>query len=220
MAEGCTTHPVGYVEGWFVDPDVRQQGVGKALVKAAQEWATRQGCREMASDARLANSVSIAAHKALGFHDDLPTVHFRKWLPATLPQGKASVKPAHQLTLVALEGAFVICRLAADAPLPDWAASGSFVSITRTAEELSVVCREGAVPEAVRCERGWRCLRVAGTLDFSLTGVLASLLGPLADAGVSVFGLSTFDTDYLLVKEKDLPRATEALRRAGHSFRR
>jgi len=122
-----------------------------------------------------------------------------------------------RLTVVPLEGAYAVCRLAADAPLPAWAAGGPFLSITRTADELSVVCRQAVVPEGVRCERGWRCLRVAGTLDFSLVGVLASLLGPLADAGVSVFAVSTFDTDYLLVKEEYLAAAVEVLRRAGHS---
>ncbi len=81
MADGCTTHPVGYVEGWYVDPDMRQKGVGRALVVAAEEWAFSQGCREMASDAQLANVISIAAHKALGFTDEAPTVRFRKWLP-------------------------------------------------------------------------------------------------------------------------------------------
>jgi hypothetical protein len=93
---------------------------------------------------------------------------------------------------------------------------GSFLSVTRTADELSVVCAQDAVPGGVRCERGWRCLRVAGTLEFSLVGVLASLLGPLADAAVGVFVVSTFDTDYLLVKERDFGRAVEALRRHGH----
>jgi aminoglycoside 6'-N-acetyltransferase I len=82
MADGCTTHPVGYLEGWFVDPDMRQKGVGGKLVEAAEQWAASHGCREMASDARLANSISIAAHKALGFSDEPPSVRFRKWLPA------------------------------------------------------------------------------------------------------------------------------------------
>jgi len=119
------------------------------------------------------------------------------------------------LTLVPLDGRFAVCRLPAGAGVPGWAAGGPLVSITRTAEELSVVCRDEAVPDGVRCERGWRCLRVAGVLDFSLTGVLASLLGPLAAAGVSVFVVSTFDTDYLLVKEDKWAEATEVLRRAG-----
>ncbi len=118
-------------------------------------------------------------------------------------------------TLVPLEGTFAVCRLDPDSPLPGWA-SGPFVSVTRTADELSVVCLEEGVPDGVRCERGWRCLRVAGALDFALVGVLASLLGPLADAGVSAFAVSTFDTDYLLVKDGDYGRAVDALRRAGH----
>jgi uncharacterized protein len=123
------------------------------------------------------------------------------------------------MTLVPLEDMFAVCRLAADAPLPAWAVGGSagpFVSITRTADELSIVCRQGAVPEGIRCERGWRCLRVAGTLDFTLTDVLASLLDPLAEARVAVFVVATFDTDYLLVKEDRLDAAVEVLRREGH----
>jgi hypothetical protein len=121
------------------------------------------------------------------------------------------------LRLVPLEGTFAVCRLAPDAPVPAWAVGGPFVSVTRTGEELSVVCRREAVPDGVRCERGWRSLRVAGQLDFSLVGGLSSLLGPLADAGVSVFVVSTFDTDYLLVKASDFERAVDVLRRAGHA---
>jgi hypothetical protein len=125
------------------------------------------------------------------------------------------------MTLVPLEGTFAVCRMAADAPLPAWSFGGSagpFLSITRSADELSIVCRQGAVPEGIRCERGWRCLRVAGTLDFSLAGVLASLLAPLAEARVAVFVVSTFDTDYLLVKEDRLDLAVEVLRREGHAI--
>ena len=120
----------------------------------------------------------------------------------------------HRLTLLLLSGSYAVCRLPADAALPAWAA-GDLVSLIRTADELTVVCPEGAVPKAVRCERGWTALRVAGVLDFSLVGVLASLLGPLAEAGVSVFALSTFDTDYLLVRGQDLADAAVALRAAG-----
>jgi hypothetical protein len=122
---------------------------------------------------------------------------------------------AHRIELIVLSGTYAICRLPSDAAFPAWA-TGELVCITRTADELSVVCREDAVPEGARCERGWRCLRVAGTLGLSLVGVLASLLVPLAGAGVGVFAISTFDTDYLLVREADLARATEALRAAGH----
>src|SRR5205823_2365886 len=79
FVDGCTTRPVGYVEGWFVDPDVRRQGIGRKLVEAAERWAA-QGCREMASDAHLGNTVSHAAHQALGFEESERLVHFRKRL--------------------------------------------------------------------------------------------------------------------------------------------
>jgi hypothetical protein len=94
--------------------------------------------------------------------------------------------------------------------------TGTFFSITRTADELSVVCQQSLVPDDIRCERDWRCLRVAGTMAFSMVGVVAALVTALAEAGVSVFVVSTFDTDYLLVKEHDLEKAVAALRAAGH----
>ena len=126
---------------------------------------------------------------------------------------------SHHLNLIVVDGTFAVCRLETDAPIPPWASAGSFFSITRTADELSIVCHEDAVPEGVISERGWCCLRVAGTMPFSVVGVLASLTAPLADAGISVFAISTFDTDYLLVKEKDRAAAVEALRGRGHSVR-
>ena len=106
-----------------------------------------------------------------------------------------------------------VCKLDKDAPVPAWASSGTFFSITRTADELSVVCQQSLVPDGVRCERDWRCLLVAGTMEFSMIGVVASLVTPLAEAGISVFVISTFDTDYMLVKEVDLERALAAFER-------
>jgi hypothetical protein len=119
------------------------------------------------------------------------------------------------LTLVVLPECYAICRLAADAPWPTWAI-GDFVSVTRTTDELSVVCPQKAVPPEIWCESGWRCLRVAGTLDFATVGIVASLTAPLAEASISVFVMSSFDTDYVLVREQDLARACAALRRHGH----
>jgi hypothetical protein len=124
---------------------------------------------------------------------------------------------SRQLALLVLDETFAVSRLSGDAPVPTWANAGSFFSVTRTAEELSIVCRQDVVPESVPCERGWRCLRVVGTLPFSAVGVLAALATPLAAAGVSVFAVSTFDTDYLLVKENDLAAAADALQRQGHT---
>jgi hypothetical protein len=123
----------------------------------------------------------------------------------------------HRLNLTVVDGTFAVCRLGAEATIPPWATAGHFFSITRTADELSVVCRQDAVPEGVVGERGWRCLRVAGTMPFSVVGVLASLAAPLAEAGISVFVVSTFDTDYLLVKDNDLTAALDALQRQGHA---
>jgi len=125
----------------------------------------------------------------------------------------------HKLQLIVLPDLYTICRLDKDVPVPEWASSGAFLSITRTCDELSIVCQEWLVPEGVRCERGWRCLGVAGTMDFSMIGVVASLVTPLAEAGVSVFVVSTYDSDYLLVKADDLERASAALRAAGHTVR-
>jgi hypothetical protein len=113
--------------------------------------------------------------------------------------------------LLVLAGRYTICRLPADASVP-----AAFFSVTRTPDELSMVCEEAQAPAGTRCESGWRMLQVAGPLAFSLTGVLAGIAGPLAEAGVSIFAISTFDTDYVLVKEENLEKAMAALRAAGH----
>ena len=118
--------------------------------------------------------------------------------------------------LSVLPGSFAMVRLAADAPLPPWATQGGFFSVTRTSDELSVVCLAGQVPRGVSAETGWRALKVKGPFALSEIGVLAGLAAPLAKANVSLFAISTFDTDYLLVSEKQLHGAIVALRSAGH----
>jgi putative acetyltransferase len=217
FAEGCESRPVGYVEGWFVDADLRRRGIGRGLVGAAERWAASQGCRETASDAHPDNTVSLDAHRALGFEESGRSVHLRKRLAGAEGEAMGRRGTSGPLTLTPLVGTFAVCRLGGDAPVPAWATAGPFVSVTRTADELSVVCRQDAVPEGVPGERGWRCLRVAGPLPFSAVGVLASLTAALAEAGISVFAVSTFDTDYLLVKGADLVTAADALRRRGHT---
>jgi hypothetical protein len=124
------------------------------------------------------------------------------------------------LNLSLLPDMYAICRLSPEAPIPDWAHPGDFISITRTSDELSIVCAESGIPDSVKSDKGWRCLKVAGPLDLSLTGVLASLLGPLAEARINIFALSTFDTDFLLVTEKNLSRAAEILIQSGHQISR
>ena len=131
----------------------------------------------------------------------------------------ASPPPVVPLTLVALPGELAVVRLPPDAHVPPWAfspAPGTIWSMTRTDEEVSLVRAAAAVPEDARAERGWRALRIAGTIDFALTGVLASVLAPLGDAAISIFAVSTYDTDYVLVREHALPAAVDALRAAGH----
>lgn len=123
----------------------------------------------------------------------------------------------HSLTLVVLPDTFAICRLDANAAIPAWATGNRFYSVTRTMEELSIVCLQGCVPKGIPCEKDWRCLQLAGPIPFSTVGVLSSIIQPLADAGISVFAISTFDTDYLLVKAADLQRTIDALRQSGHS---
>lgn len=121
------------------------------------------------------------------------------------------------LALRLLPETLAVCRVVPDGPVPAWATHGSFYSVTRTDDEVSIVCPEDAVPQDVEAERGWKALQVEGPLDFALTGVLAALTVPLAKAGVSVFVLSTFNTDYLLVRDRDVPSAVAALRAEGHS---
>jgi hypothetical protein len=119
------------------------------------------------------------------------------------------------IPLILLSERLAVCRLAPDAPYPDWARPGELLALVRTREELSVVCQERFVPPEVKAERSWRALQVQGPLDFSLVGILASIAEPLTNAGVSIFAISTFDTDFILLKENMLERGLEALSQAG-----
>jgi uncharacterized protein len=138
--------------------------------------------------------------------------------PIIVKAGEAfiAVPVVHELTL--LPDTFAICRLDADVVIPAWATANTFYSITRTAEELSIVCLQSFVPDGIRCERDWRGFKLAGPIPFTTVGVLASLVQPLAEAGIGVFAISTFDTDYLLMKAGDLARAIDALRQHGFSL--
>ncbi len=120
------------------------------------------------------------------------------------------------VNLTLLPNRFAVCRLDATAARPPWASSSAFLSITRTPEELSIVCDEAGVPEQVQAVRNWRCLKIEGPIPLEVTGVAASLIVPLGSAGISVFLVATFDTDYLLVQGNTLDAATEALTQAGH----
>lgn len=108
-----------------------------------------------------------------------------------------------------------IARLAPDDPIPSWVEGAAWFCVTRTPQELSVVCDSRLVPQGVRQAGPWRAMRVAGTLEFDLTGILSRIAGPLAAARISIFALSTYDTDYVLVRERDLERAVHSLRDEG-----
>ena len=116
-------------------------------------------------------------------------------------------------------GQYSLVRLPPDAPVPDWPfAPGGFASVTRTADELSVVCLAALVPAGVRSDGGWCCLKVHGPFAFDEVGILSSFAVPLAQAGVGIFAISTFDTDYILVKETQRELAINALASAGHTL--
>jgi len=109
--------------------------------------------------------------------------------------------------------------LEAQADVPTWAGTGEFVSVSRTPDELSIVCLETNVPSGVSCEPGWRILKCEGPLDYALPGIIASLAEPLAGAGVPIFPIATYETDYILVKEQQLESAINALVGYGHAVR-
>ena len=123
---------------------------------------------------------------------------------------------ANSLNLNLLPGLWAVCRLPAEAPLPDWAGSDELLAFIRTREELCIVCADENIPADITIERGWGLYKVQGPLDLSLVGVLASITDPPAGAGVSIFTLSTYDTDFFLVKETDLERSRLVLEQAGH----
>lgn len=121
------------------------------------------------------------------------------------------------LTLHLRTGRYAVSQLPPDANIPQWAVSArGLVSVTRREGELSVVCIEAAVPENIKSQGGWRLMELEGPFEFSLTGILLSVLRPLAEAGVGIFALSTYDTDVVLVQEHDVEKAIESLLSAGH----
>jgi hypothetical protein len=123
------------------------------------------------------------------------------------------------LVLAVVPGTLALCRFPRRGAIPCWALRAPFFSVTGTYEEISVIAPEASVPEDVVAERGWRAMRVEGTLPLDLTGILDSIARPLAQAKIPIVAMSTYDTDYLLVRERDLVRAEETLTRAGHRIR-
>jgi uncharacterized protein len=136
----------------------------------------------------------------------------RMWDSAT------AVTHRQHIPLTVLPDHYAVCRLNSNDQVPPWAASstGGLSSISRTGDELSIIVVDSLAPRNVRCERDWRAFKVRGPIPLNLIGVIAGLAGTVANAGVSIFALSTFETDYVMVKHVDLERAERALRRAGY----
>lgn len=124
-----------------------------------------------------------------------------------------------KLTMSLMKETYAVCRLSTAEPTPEWVMDSQFFSVTKTSDELSIVCEEEKVPENIKCEKGWRTLKVEGPLDFSLIGILASISTTLAKNGISIFAISTYDTDYILVKDKDLGDSIKALAEGGYEVR-
>lgn len=124
------------------------------------------------------------------------------------------------LSLKPVDGSFAVCRLAAGSALPEWFRPGPFATVSWTEDELSILCHDWQVPETVQCERGWRCLMLQGPFAFDQAGILLQVLQPLAKAKIGIFALSTFDTDYVLVKDHAFEAALQALAASGLTVER
>jgi len=115
------------------------------------------------------------------------------------------------LTMKLLKEKYGVSRLDKNELIPKWAQNSDFFSITKTCDELSIVCSQDDIPNDIKCEKDWRILKIEGQLDFSLIGILSSISTILAQKGISIFAISTYDTDYILVKNKDIDNAIQAL---------
>lgn len=122
------------------------------------------------------------------------------------------------LTMKLLKGTYGVCWLEESKAIPEWAFEGEFFSITKTKDELSLVCLEENIPSGTKCQGDWRILKVQGPLDFSLVGILSSISGILARQKISVFVISTYDTDYILIKEENLSKAIDSLLNEGYNI--
>jgi len=139
-------------------------------------------------------------------------------MPIAMSDSDHSNPERHQLKFRWLPGPYAIVRLAPDASLPEWATKGEFTSVTRSTEELSVVCRADNLPADVHSQHHWTCYKLEGPFAFSLTGVLLSFIAPLSRNGVPIFAISTYDTDYVLVQEEYAGITQQALAEAGHEL--
>ena len=121
-----------------------------------------------------------------------------------------------RLNLKLLKDKYSVCRLNKDDEIPKWIFNEEFFSITKTEDELSIVCLQDKIKEDIKCERDWKILKIEGPLDFSLIGILSKISTLMANNNISIFAISTYDTDYILVKEKDIENACKILNCNGY----
>ena len=136
----------------------------------------------------------------------------------TNPTEKEPQPKQHQLKFRMMPGPFAIVRLDPDSPIPAWATNGEVSSITRTTDELSIVCPASNLPADVHSTLRWICFKLEGPFPFSLTGVLLSFIEPLSSNGIPIFAVSTFDTDYVFIQRESVESALAELQRAGHQL--
>lgn len=121
-----------------------------------------------------------------------------------------------QLKMKLLEGIFGVCRLSSEDNIPHWCLQSEIYSITKTKDELSILCDLKFIPQGIKCEKPWKALKIEGPLDFALIGILSTISTLLAKNSISIFAISTYDTDYILVKEKDMDNAIKVLSNEGY----
>jgi uncharacterized protein len=167
-----------------------------------------------------ANSASVVAgaSAAGGIHFRFVPVHFAASRVACSGKERTSVSERRRLKFSRLQEPYAVVKLRSEEAIPDWAIGGEFTSITRTAEELSIVCPAGNVPARVTSPHRWICWKLLGPFPFSQTGVLLSFVEPLSTSGVPIFAISTYDTDYVLIQEEFAQTALNLLEAAGHEL--
>ncbi len=205
-----------WIENVAVSPDQQGRGFGRRLLARAEELAHAAHAGEM----RLLTNADFQSNVTLYQRVGYRVTHTEPFMGGTtVYMTKRLGQPASisvTLTLKQLAGDYCIARLKNDAPIPGWADGSGFVSISRTEDELSIVCLRDRVPHGTQLDAGWTAFKFVGPFAFDQTGIVLSVVQPLSANSIGVFVVSTFDGDHLLLKNGDLDRAGIILRGAGH----
>lgn len=207
-----------WIENVAVAPDHQGKRLGQRLLAHAEDLAKAARHTEVRLLTNADFKANVSLYQKLGYaitHTEPfmggTTVHMAKRL-------NSPASPGVTLTLKELTGDYAIARLQNDAAIPGWADGAGFVSVTRTDDELSVVCLRERIPSDVQSDDGWTAFKFVGPFAFDQTGIVLSVVRPLSTSGIGIFVVSTFDGDHLLLKQSDVDRARALLRHAGHSF--